>query len=125
MLGSKFGEAGLGHRICENVRQTINAGGTGVASVALRRDVDDDKSVAPVSRGDHVFELLLRQSRKRMLVDDLDVVPALRDPGVDECLHVITWTKSRKRWSAHLGRMAARNGDHGACVAQIGHVRSE
>src|SRR6266511_3815823 len=122
MLGSKFGEAGLGYRIREDVRQAISAGCYRVASLALRRDMDDDKSVAPMSRGDHVFELLLCQSRICMLVDDLDVIPALRDPGVDECLHIITWTKSRDRRSAHLGRMAARDGDAGARSVQIGSV---
>jgi len=79
VLSGKFGEAGLGQRIPEDVRQAINAGCYCVASVALRRDMGDDKSVAPVSRGDHVFKLLLYQSRKRILVDDFDVVPALRN----------------------------------------------
>jgi hypothetical protein len=61
-------------RIRKDVRQTISSGRYGLTRLALRRDVDDDKSIAPVSCGDHVFELLFGKSRICMLVDDLDVV---------------------------------------------------
>ncbi len=119
----QFGKARFGHRVGEDMSQSVRPGIDGLAGILLRRRVDEDKLVAAVRGGDDVLELLLRQRRERVLVDDLDVLRALGDAGIDKRLGVVVRPDRRDRRAAHLGGMALRHRDTDAGGPEVGRIR--
>ena len=79
--------------------------------------------ITPFDRDD-IFQLLLRQRWISMFVDNLDVVAALSNPGINKSLDVVAGCEGWNiRATTHLRGMAVRYSDARSRCAKIGAVR--
>jgi hypothetical protein len=82
--------------------------------------VRDRQFAAPVRRSHDGGELLFGERRELVLVHDLDIVGALGDARIHECLRVVVRAESRQGHTGrqHLGRVTLRS-----CHAISGHAK--
>src|SRR5205807_5076315 len=110
-------------RVVEDMLNAIHACPHFVQPFGLRALVSHHQLVPLVDRQHQGMELLRRESRQKVVIDDLQIIRAFRKAGIHKRLHVITCTQCRELWPGHLRGMATRNCCSGACGPKIRRVR--
>src|SRR5215472_4362211 len=116
MLLEKRDEIWRGRFVLENVGEAVATGCDGITRAVLRADVDDRHFFAVVSSGDDRGKLVFRQRGDgstigaAIVINDLDVIAAFGDAGVDERLGV-GGAGEHGNGNAVLGAVTLRDGD--------------
>src|ERR1700733_8273714 len=116
----------------ENMRQSVRSSLDGIACLRLREDVDDRKFASLVRRFNYRADSSVVEHRDWLMwprpcapivVNDLYVVRAVRNPRVYKCLRLLRLRKRRDRRAAHLSRVSSGYGRSDTRGSHISEVR--